>query len=90
MAPTLKHRDVVPVIRKLGWIEKRGKGSHTHYIHPSRADVRITITAHGTGGTVDAAVLNTLRAFVDRDDPCVPESWFRGVPQDREVSCPAV
>jgi predicted RNA binding protein YcfA (HicA-like mRNA interferase family) len=87
MAPTLKARDVIPILRKLGWREVKGRGSHSTWHHPTDARAILTIASHGPGGVVSAAQVNVLRSYVDREDPRLAK-WFVGVPEGKSVAVP--
>lgn len=55
--PTLKARDVIRVLRKLGFYEVRQKGSHVCFKHP---DGRFTLVPRHSGEDIGRGLLRQI------------------------------
>jgi len=69
--PTLKPREVVAILERLGFVEMRRRGSHRRYRH---ADGRVTTVPHHKGKDISPSLLRlicrdigmTVEDFLDR------------------------
>lgn len=39
-------KEILKILKKDGWVEKSQKGSHRHFIHPTKSG-KITVPIHG-------------------------------------------
>jgi predicted RNA binding protein YcfA (HicA-like mRNA interferase family) len=54
----MKYREVLEALRKDGWFKERQKGSHAHFVHPTKPG---TITVAGEGNRdVPPGTLNAI------------------------------
>lgn len=61
--PSLKSKDVIKVLRKLGYIEKRQTGSHKIFLNPSKRKI-IPVPIHNKDlkkGLVKAPIIRELK-----------------------------
>ena len=54
---TMKARDVIRLLIKNGWYEKRQSGSHKQFAHPVRKG-KVTVPMHG--GDIPIGTLNSI------------------------------
>lgn len=56
----MRPREVEKIITADGWLYKETKGSHKHFVHPTKPG-KVTIPQHA-GDTIDKTLLNRILA----------------------------